>query len=186
MNKTFIAGLAGALVALIVVAGFMVLDRTTLHWYSEGDAPVPAVSALQSNASPRPTTTGRGSATPTLSTTDPNDDRSDCDDMRGTPYRSPTERTWFLANCVTREPLRPFGTWRVGERLYPVYRSYDDGSGRVLPIPGRGGTTCNEIGTFTYCSGDVDTTCQKIGSFTYCSGDVDTTCQRIGSFTYCD
>lgn len=28
-------------------------------------------------------------------------DRRDCDEMRGTAYRSPSERTWFLANCVT-------------------------------------------------------------------------------------
>jgi hypothetical protein len=29
------SGLAGALLALVVVGGFMALDRTTLHWYAE-------------------------------------------------------------------------------------------------------------------------------------------------------
>lgn len=32
-------------------------------------------------------------------------DRMDCDQMRGTPYRSQTERQWFLAHCVT--PVAP-------------------------------------------------------------------------------
>jgi hypothetical protein len=35
--------------------------------------------------------------------TPPNDgvsNREDCDAIRGTDYRSPEERTWFLANCV--------------------------------------------------------------------------------------
>ena len=31
-------------------------------------------------------------------------DRNDCDAMRGTDYRSPAERDWFLANCVTQVP----------------------------------------------------------------------------------
>ena len=32
-------------------------------------------------------------------------DRNDCDAIRGTDYRSPTEREWFLANCVPQ--VRP-------------------------------------------------------------------------------
>lgn len=41
-------------------------------------------------------------------------DRRNCGEIRGTQYRSVTERSWFLANCTTFEPLpaRP-----------PVYRS---------------------------------------------------------------
>jgi hypothetical protein len=28
--------------------------------------------------------------------------RANCNEIRGKPYRSPEERTWFLANCITR------------------------------------------------------------------------------------
>lgn len=31
-------------------------------------------------------------------------DRTQCADVRGTPYRSDTEREWFLANCIARSP----------------------------------------------------------------------------------
>jgi hypothetical protein len=38
-------------------------------------------------------------ATPTP---DPRTNRADCNTIRGTDYRTPEERQWFLANCVTR------------------------------------------------------------------------------------
>ncbi len=71
MNKTFIAGLAGALVVLAVLGAFLALDRTTLHLYSADDAPSPPASAPQSHASPRPKAAGGGSPTPRSSATVP-------------------------------------------------------------------------------------------------------------------
>lgn len=35
-------------------------------------------------------------------TPDTRTNREDCDTIRGTDYRSPEERQWFLANCVTQ------------------------------------------------------------------------------------
>lgn len=49
-----------------------------------------------------PTTISSVLAAPTPS---PLTDRTDCDEVRGTDYRSPTEREWFLANCLTSEPV---------------------------------------------------------------------------------
>jgi hypothetical protein len=37
VNKTLIAGLAGALAVLVVVGAFLALDRTALHWYAGDD-----------------------------------------------------------------------------------------------------------------------------------------------------
>jgi len=50
-----------------------------------------ATPAATSTATPRPTET-------TLP------DRLDCEEARGTDYRSPAEREWFLANCITPTP----------------------------------------------------------------------------------
>jgi hypothetical protein len=71
VNKTFIAGLAGALAVLVVVGAFLALDRTTLHWYAGDDASEPAVSASRLDASPRPTVAIRSSATRPLGTPSP-------------------------------------------------------------------------------------------------------------------
>jgi hypothetical protein len=64
VNKTFIAGLAGALAVLVVVGAFLVLDRTTLHWYS-GEAASSPTSTSTPTATPSP------SATPTMTGTVP-------------------------------------------------------------------------------------------------------------------
>jgi hypothetical protein len=62
VNKTFIASLAGALVVLLVVAAFLALDRTTLHWltdegpdYSRAEVEALAQSAVQRSAFPNET-----------------------------------------------------------------------------------------------------------------------------------
>ena len=34
-------------------------------------------------------------------------DRTDCNAVRGSAYRSPAERAWFLRNCITPEPESP-------------------------------------------------------------------------------
>ena len=37
-GSNIVAALAGAFVALLIVGGFLALDRTTLHWYAEEGA----------------------------------------------------------------------------------------------------------------------------------------------------
>jgi hypothetical protein len=49
------------------------------------------------------TTVSTPTPQPSATTTpDAGVNRLDCTEIRGTDYRSPEERTWFLANCVTR------------------------------------------------------------------------------------
>lgn len=38
-RSTALATLAGVFVALLITGGFLALDRTTLYWYAEEDAP---------------------------------------------------------------------------------------------------------------------------------------------------
>ncbi len=64
-----------------------------------------AVSALadgcRSTGPAAPTETPTPKATPTpMPTPTPLPDRKACEEIRGTEYRSPTEREWFLKNCT--------------------------------------------------------------------------------------
>lgn len=40
-RATAVTALAGALIALVIVGGFLALDGTVLHWYVESDEPIP-------------------------------------------------------------------------------------------------------------------------------------------------
>ena len=44
---------------------------------------------------------GEGEGQDAEATATPILNRENCNEIRGTQYRSPEERTWFLANCVT-------------------------------------------------------------------------------------
>jgi hypothetical protein len=78
-------------------------------------------------------------------------DRQNCDEIRGTPYRSPTERTWFQSNCgaqvVTSGPDRT----NCNEIRGTAYRSPTErawfqancGANAVTSGPDR--TNCDEI-----------------------------------------
>jgi hypothetical protein len=75
-------------IAVVLICGSLVQFTST----STGDtgssgSPAPLTRTL----SPDPR------ATPEVLT-----NRQDCDAIRGTDYLSPDERTWYLANCVTR------------------------------------------------------------------------------------
>ena len=83
--------LAGS--AMIASAIFLGLWQP---WDTEGVSEQVAQQTPTATLTPKPTATA-----PPTSTPSPIPDRNDCDEMRGTPYRSPTEREWFLAHCVT-------------------------------------------------------------------------------------
>ena len=54
-----------------------------------------ALEPVQVNVETPTPTVGAPTATPTTVL-----NRGNCDAIRGTPYHSPAERTWYLANCV--------------------------------------------------------------------------------------
>ncbi len=82
-----------ALMAILVVIAGLALAKD-----GSDDNEVELRRPTAERAAVTPTTISSVLAAPTPS---PLADRTDCDAMRGTDYRSPAERTWFLANCVT-------------------------------------------------------------------------------------
>ncbi len=59
-------------------------------------------------ATPTATQTATATSTPSATpTTTPLPDRCSCDEIRGTKYRSVSERDWFLGQCVTPTPPPP-------------------------------------------------------------------------------
>ncbi len=46
--------------------------------------------------------------------------RRDCDEIRGTSYLSPQERTWFLSNCIA-PPAKPVST-QATQACHPSYQ----------------------------------------------------------------
>ena len=98
---TVLSILAGVVLTLVIGAGVLALDRTVLHWYAESTEPTTSEVLTEAAA---PTPRSLPPTEPPVPTKLP--DRNDCDAMRGTDYRSPTEREWFLANCVTPEPVQ--------------------------------------------------------------------------------
>jgi hypothetical protein len=59
--------------------------------------PVTDLEAVEELATPSPTPSPRPTASPT-----PVLNRLNCQKIKGTDYLSPEERTWYLANCVSR------------------------------------------------------------------------------------
>ncbi len=77
-----------------------------LAWASEF-APTPFESAATTTPTATPTASPTATATSTPTSTPthtPKPDRSSCDQIRGTDYRSVSEREWFLDQCVTSAP----------------------------------------------------------------------------------
>ena len=81
--------LRGSLVMSVGSSAGDLLNDVSLD--SEG-----APSALDT-VTPTPSAGANPSVTPVP---DPSVNREDCEEIRGTDYRSPEERQWFLANCV--------------------------------------------------------------------------------------
>jgi predicted secreted Zn-dependent protease len=96
MNKTAVLAALGAIVIAGTVAAALVLR-------SDGEATEQARATSQPvveiAVSPRPT----ASPTPRPGPT-PLPDRTDCAQIKGTPYRSDAERAYYLANCTTAPP----------------------------------------------------------------------------------
>ena len=102
----------GLLLLLVPLAAFLAVAGFTLA-IQDGDAPddetavieptlAIEVEATQPLSSPVPSPTAAPTPEPTPT---PVPDREDCDEVQGTPYRSPSERTWYLANCVAEVPV---------------------------------------------------------------------------------
>ena len=92
---------------LLVIVILTLAAGLGLAWASELDttlfesAPTTTPTATPT-ASPTATATSPPTPTPTPT---PKPDRSSCDQIRGTDYRSVSEREWFLDQCVA--PTRP-------------------------------------------------------------------------------
>ena len=98
-------------------------------WDSLGllEEPTPLAPALTSTPTFTPTPTFQPTAAPTATPTDLSD-RADCDEMRGSPYRSGAERDWFLDNCVSpqdRERALTAPSPEASGSLAAVYRHGD-------------------------------------------------------------
>ena len=100
-----VLGLAAVLIACAVIGSAVVLTRNG-GASSSGDKRQLASGALLVTRTPL-----RATATPTaLATTAPvvladhTPDRTECDSIRGTNYRSEAERQYYIAQCVTLEP----------------------------------------------------------------------------------
>lgn len=92
------ASLAEATQELTFGAGLDIIDQESLDR---------ALYMLAAELKPTPSPTNTPKPTPTPRPTEPPPDRTDCGQIRGTPYRSPQEREWFLANCIIEEPAPP-------------------------------------------------------------------------------
>ncbi len=80
-----------------------------LAWASELDTVLfepAATTTPTATPTASPTATPTSTPTPTPTPT-PKPDRSSCDQIRGTDYRSVSEREWFLDQCVTAAPPVP-------------------------------------------------------------------------------
>jgi hypothetical protein len=83
---------------LLVVLGLLVvIAGGTLTAVSDPDKAGSSPPAASDVADASATATPPPEETPT-----PVTNRQDCQAIRGQQYLSPEERTWFLANCVTR------------------------------------------------------------------------------------
>jgi hypothetical protein len=89
-----------ALIAVIAfVFGVLLNGYIALSVLNDGES-----SAATSSENENPIIVpSNPTAVPTPTET-PLPDRSDCEEIRGTDYRSPTEREFFLANCLNVEP----------------------------------------------------------------------------------
>lgn len=174
----------------LVLAAALAVSTTFAVWPAVADAPWESQEASAPAAQPteRPSVSPRLTATPRPQRAQPaNGDRRNCVQMRGTAYRSPSERSWFLANCVTPEPLRL-------QPLAPL-----DGGGfstddenRVAPVIPGGSCYTTSSGRFTNCytndGGYMNCHTTSSGRFTNCYGsDGSLNCytSSSGRFTNC-
>jgi len=107
-SKSAIVGAAIALLLIVLLGGVYALGRSGS---SSGGSEAKA-TAVPSPASSTPAPAVASPATPTPAPPPPTEqappaapvtlpDRTNCAEIRGTAYRSETERQWFIANCTT-------------------------------------------------------------------------------------
>ena len=92
----------GRIVVLFLIPPLAFMFATLIsHLASEASRS----SSISSASSPVPAATGLLQIT----TPTPRPDRKDCDAIKGTDYRSETERAWYLANCreTSQVPAAP-------------------------------------------------------------------------------
>ena len=94
MNKTAVLAALGAIVIAGALAAALVLGGDSEATRTVQATPI-AQPVVEVSVAPRPT----ASPTPRPGPT-PLPDRSDCATIKGTPYRSDTEREYYLANCT--------------------------------------------------------------------------------------
>jgi predicted secreted Zn-dependent protease len=80
--------IAGALGAAIIFGGAGDAPQPQVAQSSNGTGPDVAPTSVPAFPTPRPSAT-------------PPPDRTNCAEIKGTPYRSDSERTFYLANCTT-------------------------------------------------------------------------------------
>jgi hypothetical protein len=91
-----------ALVISVVIAAAWLWssEESPLAMHAAATATPSATSSPSATATPSPTETATPTTTPTPTST-PLRDRENCDEVRGTEYRSSKERYWFQVSCVT-------------------------------------------------------------------------------------
>jgi LPXTG-site transpeptidase (sortase) family protein len=103
-----LGGIRGpSLILVVPIIAFLATIGVTVAFQSDSEEPgpepsqaaavVPTLVVQVQTAEPIATATPEPTAEPTEVVSN---DRSDCAEIQGTEYRSPTEREWYLANCT--------------------------------------------------------------------------------------
>ena len=97
IGRLIVAGIIG-IVVLSAVAGLMDPSASKSTANAKADAE-PGVTVTVETPGPEAAPPTQPPPAPTAAPVVAN--RANCDQIRGTDYNSPEERTWFLSNCVT-------------------------------------------------------------------------------------
>lgn len=139
------------------------------------ETPTVSPSGVAGTSTPTVVSTPRAGSSATPQVSQPLSDRTSCDAIRGTAYRSSSERTWFLANCVTApsQASTPRPSTNLQASL-PADICYDRfgkiGAGTQFAFPAMG---CNIVGNVDLLIGSVFIRqyddLPNTGSFTPCT-----------------
>lgn len=134
----------------ITVLVLLLLGGAAIAVFAFGDDDASS-SSIQAPPTSLPTTSASPQASPTLAptattpvqATSPPPDRTSCDEIRGTPYRSNAEREFYLENCVSQDvaPQQP------SVSLGPTVESSGDCATSIEIVTSRSDETYNVTGT---------------------------------------
>jgi len=114
-----------AIIAGVPFAAFIVMISFSLAMGNgEKPAPPPTLDVAVQRTGPAPQAAPAATPTPTF--------RTNCNDIRGTPYKNDDERTWFLANCSGATQAAGGGTTASGAGASVT--AFEVGSGDRLVI----------------------------------------------------